>query len=194
MESAWELFLGSKGVPMKKMFRLSGIVLLLGMLMACAAINPQVRMEPGDEACILFGYIDMTGSGDTLQEVTLTQDERSGIAYRQSSMQTYNDGLFFMQDLPPMRYVLPFFYAGGKLYSLRPDEEDAFVLEPGSFAYVGAYKYHDPKKGGIFTAEKFDLVETDSPSEAEILKMLRERVVGDKWKGVIDARLKELGK
>ena len=178
---------------MKNVFKLGGIVLLLGMFMACAAINPQVRMEPGDEACLLFGYIDMTGSGDVLGSVMLTQDERSGIAYRQSAMNTYKDGLFFMQDLPPMRYVLPFFYAGGKLYSLRPDEEDAFILKPGSFAYVGAWQYHDPEKGGIFTTKKFDLLETDNPGEAEVLKMLRERVEGDKWKGVIDARLKELG-
>ena len=179
---------------MKRIFRLSGIVLVLGMFMACAAINPQVRMEPGEEACVLFGYIDMTGSGDTLQQVMLTQDERSGIAFRQSSMNTYTDGLFFMQDLPPMRYVLPFFYAGGKLYSLRPDEEDAFVLDPGSFAYVGAWKYHDPKKGGILTTKKFELLESKTPSEVEVLKLLRERVEGDKWKRVIDARLKALGK
>lgn len=178
---------------MRTLPRYGVVVVILVLLVSCTAINPQVRMEPGDQACLLFGYIDMTGSGDTLDQVMLTQDEKSGIAYRQSSMKTYTDGLFFMQDLPPMRYVLPFFYAGGKLYSLRPDEEDAFVLVPGSFAYVGAYRYHDPKKGGIFTTKKFDLVETDSPGEAEVLKMLRERVEGDKWKGVIDARLKELG-
>ena len=179
---------------MRTLLRCGVVVVLLVLLVSCAAINPQVRMEPGDQACLLFGYIDMTGSGDILGQVMLTQDERSGIAFRQSSMKTYTDGLFFMQDLPPMRYVLPFFYAGGKLYSLRPDEEDAFVLDPGSFAYVGAWKYHDPKKGGILTTKKFELLESKTPSEVEVLKLLRERVEGDKWKRVIDARLKALGK
>jgi hypothetical protein len=170
------------------------LIMILVSFIACKAINPQVRTEPGDQAALLYGYIDMAGSGDTLAAVYLTQDEKSGIAYRQSAMSTYADGLFFMQDLPPMRYVIPHFYASGKLYSLRPDEKDAFVLQPGSLAFAGAYRYHDPEKGGVFTTEKFELRDTDTPGEAEILKMLRERVKGDKWKRIIDRRSGSLAK
>lgn len=178
---------------LRKVLFTAALVLLAAVFSSCATVNPQVRVEPGDQACLLFGYIDMTQSGETLQKVMITQDERAGIAYRQSGMKTYKDGLFFMQDLPPMRYVIPFFYAGRKIYSLMPKEKDAFVLEPGTVVYVGAWKYHDPKKGGIFTTKKFELLETDSPTEAEVLKLLRERVEGDKWKRVIDSRLRELG-
>lgn len=170
------------------------MILEIFLFSNCAAVNPQVRTDPGENSSLLFGYIDMSGSGDMLGEVYLTQDERSGIAYRQSPMMTYKDGLFFMQDLPPMRYVIPFFYAGDKLYSLRPDEEDAFQLPPNTLAFVGSYKYHDPKKGGIFTTKKFDLIEADSPTEAEVLKMLLERVEGNRWKARINSRLEELGK
>jgi hypothetical protein len=176
-----------------KMSLLLMMILVVFLFSNCAAVNPQVRTDPGENSSLLFGYIDMSGSGDILGEVYLTQDEKSGIAYRQSPMRTYKDGLFFMQDLPPMRYVIPFFYAGGKLYSLRPDEEDAFQLPPNTLAFVGSYKYHDPKKGGIFTSKKFDLIDADSPTEAEVLKMLLERVEGNRWKARISDRLKELG-
>jgi len=180
-----------------KRYQIPGLfpILILGVvfLTSCAAVNPQVRTVPDENSSILFGYFDMTGSGDTLSGVYLTQDEKAGIAYRHSAMSTYIDGLFFMQDLPPMRYVLPYFYADTTLYSFRPDEEDAFQLPADTLAFVGAYKYHDPKKGGILTTKKFDLIETDSPSEAEVLKMLLKRVEGDRWKMKITARLKELG-
>ena len=171
----------------------SVLILMFSFLTGCAAVNPQVRTVPDENSSLLYGHFDMTGSGDVLSGVYLTQDERAGIAYRQSAMRTYKDGLFFMQDLPPMRYVLPFFYASNTLYSFRPDEEDAFQLPADTLVFVGAYRYHDPKKGGILTAKKFDLIETDSPSEAKVLKMLFERVEGDRWKSKITARLRELG-
>ena len=182
-----------KKYPAVAPFLLPVLVLGVVLLVGCAAVNPQVRTQPDENSSLLFGYFDMTGSGDILSGVHLNQDEKVGIVYRSSAMKTYRDGLFFMQDLPPMRYVIPFFYAGNTLYSFRPDEEDAFQLPPDTLAFVGAYKYHDPKKGGILTTRKFDLIETDSPSEVEILKMLLERVEGDRWKMKINARLKALG-
>ena len=132
---------------MKTIYRSIVAAALVFSLASCAAIDPQVRMEPGDEACLLFGYIDMTDSGDTLEKVVLTQDEKIGIIDRQSSMKTYADGLFFLQDLPPMSYVIPRFYAGGNTYGLPHEDEDAHILEPGSLTYVGAMKYQSLEKG-----------------------------------------------
>jgi hypothetical protein len=35
----------------------------------------------------------------------LFQNERAGIAYRNSGIDTFKDGLFFATDLPPMKYL-----------------------------------------------------------------------------------------
>ena len=48
------------------------MALIMVLVISCAAINPQVRVKPGEPACLLFGYIDMTGSGDALQEVMIS--------------------------------------------------------------------------------------------------------------------------
>lgn len=177
---------------MNKLSKYLLCVVLAAALSSCAIINPQVRRINDDSASLIYGYFDMSESPYDLGAVILTQDERAGIAYRQSPMRTFYKGLFFMENIPPMDYHIPFFYAGSYLHSFGGRKEDIFKVKPSSMVFVGSYKYHDPKKGGIITSKKFEMNPVKSPSEKEILKMMLEHVKDERWKERIKKRIGKL--
>jgi len=166
------------------------------LIISGCALNPSVRTTIEDDAALIFGYIDMKESPYALECVRLTQAERSGIAYRQSCMTTLTSGLFFMENIPPMDYHIPFFYAGGKLHTVSSDEKDLIHVPPKMIVLVGPFKYKGTEKtlGQTlgFTSEKFGLVPTNSLSEKELLQMLLKEVKDPRWKNRIQMRLKNL--
>jgi len=176
-----------------RLFTLIFSSILVFFLTSCALTNPQIRTVMGDEASLIYGYFDMSESPYTLKSVRLTQGERFGIAYRQSDMETYNDGLFFIENIPPMKYHIPWFMAGGKMHSFGGHMEEVFEVPPKSIIFIGTFKYHDPKKGGILTTKKFEMNQVERPTEAEVLKKLLPRVKDPRWKKRIQARFKMLG-
>ncbi|HEU4996752.1 MAG TPA: hypothetical protein VFT29_18175 [Gemmatimonadaceae bacterium] len=156
-------------------------------------VNPEVRTTPDDNAALIFGYYDMSESPYELGCVRITQDERAGVAYRQSCMTTLKNGVFFLENAPPMKYHVPFFYAGGKLHMLSSDKADVFAVSARSFYFLGAYKYKvvDRNLGDVLklTPEKYGLNRVRSPDETAVLKMLLENVQSPRWKQRIRARL-----
>jgi hypothetical protein len=166
------------------------------LLSGCAAANPQVRTSPTEDAALIYGFYDMSDAPFELGCVRITQDERAGIAYRQSCMTTLKNGLFFIEDAPPMRYHVPFFYAGGKLHMLSSERADAFSVAPRSVHFLGTYKYKviDRSFGDLvkLTPEKYGLVRAQSPSEAAVLRMLLENVRSTRSKQHIRARLAQI--
>ena len=162
--------------------------------MAGCAVNPGVRTSTKPNASLVYGFFDMKESPYALQTVTITQNEKVGIVYRQSIMTTYTDGLFFMENLPPMKYHVPFFRAGNVMHVLSSDERDLFTVAPATMVYLGAFRYRDPKKGGIFTTKKFEMRPVKKPGEAEVLRLLAGRVKDTRWKKRIRARLRELNR
>jgi hypothetical protein len=166
------------------------------LIFSGCAINPSVRTTIEDDAALIFGYIDMKESPYALECVRITQAERSGIAYRQSCMTTLASGLFYMENIPPMDYHIPFFYAGGKLHTVSDDEKDLINVPPKMIALVGPFKYKSTQKtvGQAlgFTSEKFGLVPANSPSEKELFKMLLKEVKDPRWKKRIQQRLNNL--
>jgi len=160
------------------------------------ALNPSVRTTTEDDAALIFGYIDMKESPYELSCVRITQAERSGIAYRQSCMTTRPSGLFYMENVPPMEYHIPFFYAGGKLHTVSSDEKDLINIPPRRIAMVGPFKYKttDITLGQTlgFSSEKFGLVPVSSPSEKELFQMLLKEVKDPRWKKRIQQRLNNL--
>jgi hypothetical protein len=160
----------------------------------CAVTNPQVRITTDQNASLLYGYFDLSEAPYKLKSVRLTQGERAGIAYRQSDMTTYDDGLFFMENIPPMDYHIPWFMAGGKLHSFGGHKEDVFKVPPHSLVFLGSYKYRDPHKGGIITTKKFEMNPSKHPSEEEVLEMLLSRVQDPRWKKRIQARLQAVSR
>lgn len=158
-------------------------------------LNPGVRTTPGDEGGLLFGYFDVQKSDYYMGQIYLTQDERSGIAYRQSPMQSYHDGLFFQEGLPPMKYHVPFFYLGGDLHMLSTSEDDMFEVGPGEFHFYGAYRYEPISSGFVeylTKRGKYGLAKASSPTESDVLKMVRDRIESSQWKARITAHLEQL--
>ena len=166
----------------------------LALLLAGCAVNPGVRQIQTPEASLIFGYFDMEKSPYALRTVFLTQNEKAGIVYRQSAMRTFTDGLFFMEDLPPMQYHVPFFMAGNMRHILSSSEEDLFGVPPGTMVFLGSFEYVTSDEGGILTGEKFEMRPVKKPTEAEVLRMVAKRLEDPRWQERIAQRLKQLGR
>jgi hypothetical protein len=125
--------------------------------------------------------------------VRITQDERAGIAYRQSCMRSFKNGLFFIENVPPMRYHVPFFYASGRLHMISHSKVDAFQVKAKSMHFLGAYKYKVLYRdlGDIMQLkpEQYGMNPVKSPDEMAVLRMLLEKVQDPRWKARIKARL-----
>ena len=174
-----------------QMLLLAGVLVLSG-----CALNPSVRTSMEADSSLIFGYFDMSESPYELSCVTMTQDERSGIVYRQSCMTTLASGLFYTENIPPMKYHIPFFNAGGKLHMISASERDLIDVPPQSLAYIGSFKYkvHDKNLAQVLkiTSEKYGLEPVKSPSKKEVLKMLLKEVKDPRWKKRIQLRLNNL--
>lgn len=171
------------------------VVVVLG-LSACA-LNPEVRTVADDNSALIFGYYDMSEAPFELGCVRITQDERAGIAYRQSCMTTFASGLFFLENAPPMKYHVPFFYAGGRLHMISSDRKDLIDVPAGSLYFLGSFKYKVLYRnlGEIMqlTPEKYGLNPSKNQDEAVVLKMLLEKVQDPRWKQRIKTRLAQRG-
>ncbi|MGQ0579021.1 MAG: hypothetical protein ACT4PQ_08965 [Betaproteobacteria bacterium] len=168
-------------------------VLLCNLVMSGCALNSEVRTATDDNSALIFGFFDMSEAPYELGCVRVTQDERVGIAYRQSCMTTLASGLFFLENAPPMKYHIPFFYAGGKLHMISSDKQDVIDVPARSLHFVGSFKYKVLYRdlGDILklTPEQYGLNRVKSPDEAAVLKMLMEKVQDPRWKQRIKARL-----
>jgi hypothetical protein len=172
-------------------------ILLAVLLSAGCAINPEVRTTTEDNAALIFGFYDMSEAPYELGCVRITQDERAGIAYRQSCMTTFASGLFFLENAPPMNYHVPFFYAGGRLHMISSDRKDLIDVPAQALYFLGSFKYKVLYRnlGEIvtLTPEKYGLQPAKVPDETAVLKMLLEKVQDPRWRERIKARLARRG-
>jgi len=173
------------------------VVLLCQLVLGGCFLNAEVRTMADDDSALIVGYYDMAEAPFELGCVRITQDERRGIAYRQSCMRTFASGLFFLENAPPMNYHIPFFYAGGRLHMISSSKADVFDVPAGSLYFLGSRKYKVLYRnlGEIMklTPEKYGLESVKSPDEAAVLKMLLEKVQDVRWKQRIKARLAQQG-
>ena len=174
-----------------QIFSLTALLILSG-----CALNPSVRTSMETDSSLIFGYFDMSESPYELSCVTMTQDERSGIVYRQSCMTTLASGLFYMENVPPMKYHIPFFNAGGKLHMISSSERDLIDVPPQSIVFIGPYKYTvlDKNLAQVLqiTSEKYGLEPVQSPGKKEVLKMLLKEVKDPRWKQRIQQKISQL--
>jgi len=173
------------------------VVLLCTLALSGCALNAEVRTVDDDSSALIFGYYDMSDAPYELGCVRITQDEKAGIAYRQSCMTTFPSGLFFLENAPPMKYHVPFFYAGGRLHMISSDEADLIKVPARSVYFLGSYKYKVLYRdlGDILELkpEQYGLNPVRSPNEAAVLKMLLGKVQDPRSKQRIKARLARLG-
>jgi len=169
------------------------LVMLCSLVLGGCFLNAEVRTVADDNSALIFGYFDMSDAPFELGCVRITQDERRGIAYRQSCMTTFASGLFFLENAPPMKYHIPFFYASGKLHMISSSKQDVFDVPAGSLYFLGSRKYKVLYRnlGEIvtLTPEKYGLEPVKSPDESAVLKMLLEKVQDPRWKQRIRERL-----
>ena len=177
---------------------LAALVVVAAALAACSATNPKVRTTTADDGALIVGFYDMSDAPFTLGCVRITQDERAGIAYRQSCMTTMKSGLFFLENVPAMQYHVPFFYAGGKLHLVSSDRADLFTVAPRSIHYLGTFKYRVVQRNLAdlvkLTPEQYGLTRVSSPDEAAVLRMLADNVQSPQWKQRIRTRLTQLSR
>ncbi len=171
--------------------------LLWNLALNGCALNPEVRTTADDNSSLIFGFYDMSEAPYELTCVRITQDERAGIAYRQSCMTTFVNGLFFIENAPAMKYHIPFFQAGGRLHMISSDRKDLIDVPARSLYFLGSFKYkvlyRDLGEIMQLTPEKYGLNPAKSPDEAAVLKMLLEKVQDPRWKQRIRERLAKRG-
>ena len=169
------------------------LAVLCSLVLGGCFLNREVRTTADDNSALIFGFYDMSEAPFELGCVRITQDERAGIAYRQSCMTTLASGLFFLENAPPMKYHIPFFYAGGQLHMISSDRKDLIDVPPRSLYFLGSFKYkvlyRDLGEILQLTPEKYGLGPVRSPDEVAVLKMLLEKVQDSRWKQRIKARL-----
>jgi hypothetical protein len=173
-------------------------VLLCNLVLNGCFLNAEVRTVADDNSALIFGYYDMSEAPFELGCVRITQDERRGIAYRQSCMRTFASGLFFLENAPPMRYHIPFFYAGGRLHMISSSGKEVIDVPAGSLFFLGSFKYkvlyRNLSELMTFTPEKYGLGPVKSPDEAAVLKMLLDKVQDPRWQQRIKARLAQIAR
>lgn len=177
---------------------LRSAAVVVALALSGCFLNAEVRTAADDNSALIFGYFDMSEAPFKLGCVRITQDERAGIAYRQSCMTTLESGLFFLENAPPMKYHIPFFYAGGRLHMISSDRKDLIDVPARSLYFLGSFKYKELNRnlGEILqlTPEKYGLNPARQPDEAGVLKMLRDKVQDPRWKQRIEARLSQIAR
>ena len=89
------------------------LVAMVCLMLDGCALNPEVWTSVDENSALIFGFYDMSEAPYELGCVRITQDERAGIAYRQSCMTTLSSGLFFLDNAPPMKYPSHFSMPAG---------------------------------------------------------------------------------
>ncbi|MGB8931258.1 MAG: hypothetical protein WCC48_08430 [Anaeromyxobacteraceae bacterium] len=175
-------------IRQRRPFRAAAATLALLALAGCA----RIRTTQSKDAAFIYGFIDVPEAVGSASCVGIIQDERVGIAGRHQCMMTSPEGLFFIEDVPPMRYNIHGFYVDRTFNSLGAMAKP-FAVGAGEMHFVGSFRYRELERPGIGRAGRYSLTPAARPSHAEILKKLLLQDVGPRWRTRINARLRELG-
>jgi hypothetical protein len=170
-------------------------VLCAGLALALLGCSGAVVPRPQEpQESIVFGHIDMSDAPVSLQWVSIRQyAPPSEAPYWSAGVQ---DGVYWQWYLKPGSYGVDSFGGSGfnSNYSFNmPRQSKALRLviqKPGIY-FLGSYKYK-PVKTGFFEPGKYDLEESDKPTEAEVLHDLLKLVKGTPVEPKLQARLKEV--
>jgi hypothetical protein len=159
---------------------------------ASAGCAPGLRKVSTPDGAFVYGFFAVPEKVGDANCVGIIQDEKVGIAGRAGCMSTSPEGLFFAEDLPPMRYNIHGFYVD-RTFNALGDMAKPFAVKPGELRLYGIYRYQVVYKPLLVGQGKFSLT-PGGPSHAEVLrKLLQQESISAKWKKRIQARLRELG-
>jgi len=132
---------------------------------------------------LVFGYIDMSDAPTKVSGAWLEQlSPPTETPYWSMGVEK---GLFYNTFMKPGTYKLSSFAGSGFMAGAHEyhfprqgrDETAVTIVEPGIY-FLGAYKYVQVQKGGMFKQAKFSLERIDDPGEAELLR----RILDDEMK------------
>lgn len=179
--------------------RLAALAIFAFALSGCGGGNPYMDDDGGGpNRSLVYGYIDMDEAPAKLQWVSMKQlKPRTDKPYYSFWIR---DGAFYTNNVVPGVYKFHSFggfngWTNTKWTFSFPSQGrgqfDPVIRKPGMY-YVGSWKYKKIKTG-IFKPGKFNLVPDKSHSEKEILQTMLKWAKHDKWKKMIQHRLRQLG-
>ena len=161
-----------------KVVRSLALLLVLG---ACAGGSPVSSTD--ETLSLVYGYFDMKEAPTKVQWVGLKQ-------YGGKDAGTYHlaveDGLFFHIGVEPGSYQVDKFGGSGFFrgdyvynYGAKGRNKTAIRVQKPGIYFLGAHRYVN-HSGGLFSPDKFEMVETKAPTEKELLQRLVKRLETDR--------------
>ena len=169
------------------------VLAALAVLAAATGCAPGLRRVSTPDGAFIYGFFAVPEKEGDVNCVGLIQAERVGIAGRAGCAPTSPEGLFFIQDVPPIQHNVHNFYIDLNAQQLG-DMAKPFSVRPGELHLYGIYQYRKISDPGIGRHGKFALTPTSRPSHAEVLrKLLQQQNISARWKRRNEARLREVG-
>lgn len=178
----------------RQMIRLFFLVLVAGMASGCSLVfkdSGGKKIANYDDRSIVFGWLDMSESGDRLDRVVFEQLKpvtkkkyyTMGIIRQEKGYIVYHigmpEGTFKLSNFTGHSCLInPFFMCdAGTIYDMpRQGSTGGIVVGKSGAYYLGALKYKRVKTG-FFEAGKFEIEEDkDPPSQEAMLKAIHEKL------------------
>ncbi len=177
----------------------TGILMIALMLFGC---GPSLHVEDitDQNNSLVFGYIDV-------RCMSWVQLQSAGGQKGQSliTIKRVEDGLFYMENIPPASYQILRFGCGGTPHGKTgitygpggslvfnfpqygKNETAIRITNPG-ILFMGAYEY-EKVKTGFFEDEKFNIKKSGSPSERQLLDRLQKYTEDTRWHEMVRKRM-----
>ena len=115
----------------------TALAVLAAVVAGCA---PGIRRVSTPDAAFIYGFFDVPEKVGSANCVGIIQAEKVGIAGRAGCMMTSPEGLFYIEDVPPIRHNVHAFYVDNTHNSLGSMAKP-FAVKPGELRLWGIYKY-----------------------------------------------------
>lgn len=157
------------------------------------------------DSIMVVGYVDDSEAPFTMKWGEIKQ-VRPAIDEPYLELRSNNEGLFYLENLPVGSYQLEELGGPDKGFlsqdtwvwrfgDLRGDKGfermELKAGKPGIY-FLGSYKIDLVKKGGLFSADKYETIALDKPAEKKVLQKLLPITKGTRWEKVVRSRISQL--
>lgn len=187
---------------MKKTVKLTGLMVIIALLGACAARGPfkeqvlRVRDMRSNDLGLIYGQIIMPSDMWYMRHVEIVQRGKVYVSMGMKSGERIHvspDGKFVAVNIKPGKYMLNGFIIGEVMGMLGKRAENFTVnVKPGGIHYMGGLTYIEGEAGGLFTSGTFGLEHDKSKARrAEILNWVSKSTVNTKWHPLVEKEFKK---
>jgi hypothetical protein len=154
------------------------VVLLLAISPVLADDDGQISVDNPNNS-LVFGYIDMSDAPTKVKGAWLQQlSPPTESPYWSMGIEK---GLFYNTFIKPGTYQVSKFAGSGFMsgsheyhFSRQGRNDTAVIIDEPGIYFLGAYKYVQAQKGGMFKRAKFSIERISEPTEAELLQRILE--------------------